>query len=113
MEANGFDLLLDAASMSSFQKTRHLLGPGGAYVTLLPSASLFGGVLLSLFSSKRCTFVTVQSRAADLERLGGWLASGELRASVERVYPLADVASALTALDSGAVQGKLAVKVAD
>jgi NADPH:quinone reductase-like Zn-dependent oxidoreductase len=107
-----FDVLLDAASMSSFQKTRHLLEPKGAYVTLLPSASLLGGVLLSLFSSTRCTFVTVQSRAADLQQLGSWLRSGELRASVEKVYALHEVASALTALQSGTVQGKLAVRIA-
>jgi NADPH:quinone reductase-like Zn-dependent oxidoreductase len=108
-----FDVVLDAASTSSFNKTRHLLERGGAYVTLLPSVSLLGGVLLSLFSNKRCTFVGVQSRAADLEQLGAWLDSDELRASVERVYPLAEVASALAALQSGAVKGKLAVRVLD
>jgi NADPH:quinone reductase-like Zn-dependent oxidoreductase len=108
-----FDLLLDAASMSSFPKTRHLLERGGAYVTLLPSLSLLGGMILSLFSSKRCTVVTVQSRAADLEQLGAWLSAGELQASVERVYPLAEVSVALAALQSGAVRGKLAVRIGD
>lgn len=106
-----FDLLLDAAAMSSFAKTRHLLNRGGAYITLLPSASLFGGILLSLFSSKRCTFVTVQSRRADLEQLGAWMAAGDLDASVERIYPLSEVGDALGALKSGAVQGKLAIRV--
>lgn len=108
-----FDLVLDAASMSSFRKTRHLLNRGGAYVTLLPSASLLGGVLLSLFSSKRCTFVTVQSRAADLDQLGAWMAAGDLDPSVERTYPLSKAGDALAALQSGAVQGKLAVHVSD
>jgi len=106
-----FDLLLDAAAMSSFAKTRHLLSRGGAYVTLLPSASLFGGMLLSLFSSKRCTFITVQSRSADLEQLGAWMAAGDLDASVERTYPLSQVGDALGALQSGAVRGKLAIRV--
>ena len=108
-----FDLLLDAASTSSFPKTRHLLERGGAYVTLLPSLSLLGGMILSLFSSKRCTVVTVQSRAADLEQLGAWLSAGELQASVESVYPLAEVSDALAALQSGAVRGKLAVRIGD
>lgn len=108
-----FDLVLDAASMSSFRETRHLIARGGAYVTLLPSASLLGGLLLSLFSSRRCTFVTVQSRAADLDQLGAWLAEGALDASVERTYPLSEVGDALAALQSGAVQGKLAIRVTD
>ncbi len=106
-----FDVLLDAAAMSSFADTRHLLNRGGAYVTLLPSLSLFGGMMLSLFNNKRCTFVTVQSRAADLDQLGAWMATGDLDASVERTYSLSEVGDALAALQSGAVQGKLAIRV--
>jgi NADPH:quinone reductase-like Zn-dependent oxidoreductase len=66
----------------------------------------------SLFSSTRCTFVTVQSRRADLEQLGAWLASGELDPSIESSYPLSEVAAALGALKSGDVRGKLAIRVA-
>jgi NADPH:quinone reductase-like Zn-dependent oxidoreductase len=74
---------------------------------------LLGGVLLSLFSSKRCTFVTVQSRAADLDQLGAWMAAGDRDASVERMYPFSEIGDALAALQSGAAQGKLAVHVSD
>lgn len=108
-----FDVLLDAASTSSFGKTRHLLNRGGAYVTLLPSLGFVGGVLQSLFTSKRCTFVTVQSREADLEQLARWVAAGELRPSVEETFALAEVTKALSALQAGAVRGKLAVRVVD
>jgi len=106
-----FDLFLDAAATSSFGEAKPLLNRGGAYVTLLPSASLFGAMLLSLFSSKRCRFVTVQSRAADLEQLAAWMVSGELKASVEETFPLSDLSIALSALDSGSVRGKLAVRI--
>lgn len=106
-----FDVLLDAAATSSFGEARRLLNRGGAYVTLLPSPSLVGGMVLSLFSSKRCGFVTVQSRAADLEQLASWIVSGALKTSVEEAFPLSDIRTALSALDSGRVQGKLAVRV--
>ncbi len=106
-----FDLFLDAAATSSFGEAKPLLNRGGAYVTLLPSASLFGAMLLSLFSSKRCRFVTVQSRAADLEQLAAWMVSGELKASVEETFPLSDLSIALSALDSGSVRGKLALRI--
>lgn len=106
-----FDLFLDAASTSSFGEAKALLNRGGSYVTLLPSASLVGGMLLSLFSSKRCAFVTVQSRAADLEQLASWMVSGELQASVEETFALSDINGALSALDSGRVRGKLAVRI--
>jgi NADPH:quinone reductase-like Zn-dependent oxidoreductase len=106
-----FDVLLDAASNSSFQETKHLLNRGGAYVTLLPSLRFFPGMLLSFFSSKRCALVTVRSRDTDLDQLGAWLATGDLRASVEQTFPLSDVSGALSMLQSGAVQGKLAVRI--
>ena len=106
-----FDVFLDAAATSSFGEAKGLLNRGGAYVTLLPSASLIGAMVLSLFSSKRCGFVTVQSRAADLEQLAAWIVSGALKTSVEETFPLSDIHTALSALDSGRVRGKLAVRI--
>lgn len=108
-----FDVVFDAASMSSFGEAKQLLNRGGAYVTLLPSASLLGAMLMSVLSSKRCGFVTVQSRAADLEQLADWMVAGKLEASVEETFPLSDISTALSALDSGAVRGKLAVRVGE
>lgn len=108
-----FDVVFDAASMSSFDEAKQLLNRGGAYVTLLPSASVLGAMLSSVFSSKRCGFVTVQSRAADLEQLADWMVAGKLKASVEETFPLSDISTALSALDSGAVRGKLAVRIGE
>jgi NADPH:quinone reductase-like Zn-dependent oxidoreductase len=108
-----FDVILDAAAASSYEETKHLLNPGGTYVTLLPSLSLFKGMLQSVFANGRCTFVTVQSRTADLEQLGSWLAAGELDASVASVFELSTVSEALAALESGRVQGKIAVQILD
>jgi len=108
-----FDVFLDAASMSSFGEAKALLNRGGAYVTLLPSASVVGGMIASLFSSKRCGFVTVRSRGADLDQLAAWMASGELKASVGETFPLSDITAALSALESGSVRGKLAVRISE
>ena len=40
-----FDVVLDAASKSSFQEVRSILEPGGTYVTLLPSLGFLAGIL--------------------------------------------------------------------
>ena len=106
-----FDVLLDAASMSSFGKTKHLLNRGGAYVTLLPSLGFLGGFVQSLLTSRRCAFVTVQSRESDLEQLARWIASGELAPCVQQTFPISEVSAALAALEGGTVRGKLAVRV--
>jgi NADPH:quinone reductase-like Zn-dependent oxidoreductase len=108
-----FDLVLDAASKSSFGKTQHLLNRGGGYVTLLPSLGFLGGFLQSLVTSKRCAFVTVQSREADLEQLARWIVSGELAPCVQETFPISEVTAALAALEAGTVRGKLSVRVSD
>lgn len=107
-----FDVVLDAASMSSFGEVRSILQPGGAYVTLLPSLGLFAGMLRGFLSGKRCGFVMVKSRAADLNRLADWLAEGKLEASVDATCPLDEVPAALAAQQAGKVQGKLAITIA-
>ncbi len=106
-----FDVVLDAACTSSFQEVRPLLERGGAYVTLLPSPSLFGGMLMSLFSTKRCRLVMVKPRAADLDQLGRWLAAGRLETSIEETFPLSEARTALSAQESGSIRGKLAIRV--
>ena len=106
-----FDVVLDAATSRSFSEAATILEPGGAYVTLLPSLGLLTGIVASVCSSKRCAFVGVKPRAADLEQLADWLATGKLTASVERTYPLSEITDALTSLASGSVRGKLAVRV--
>ncbi len=108
-----FDVVLDAASRSSFQEVRGLLNRGGAYVTLLLSPSLFAGMLVSVFSSKRASFVVVKSRAEDLDQLGRWLGTGQLNASVERTFGLSEITTALTTFEAGGARGKLAVRITD
>jgi NADPH:quinone reductase-like Zn-dependent oxidoreductase len=107
-----FDLVLDAASKSSFRKVSSILEPGGAYITLLPSLGFLMGILTSLFSGKRCGTVVVKSRAADLNRLAGWFAEGKLEASVDSTFSLDEIQAAVAAQEGGKVQGKIAVTVA-
>jgi len=107
-----FDVVLDAASMSSFGEVKSILRPGGAYITLLPSLGLFAGMLQGFLSGKRCGFVMVKARSADLNRLADWLAEGKIEASVDATLPLDEVPAALATQEAGKVQGKLAVTVA-
>jgi NADPH:quinone reductase-like Zn-dependent oxidoreductase len=106
-----FDVFVDVACASSFQEVRNLLNAKGAYVTLLPSASLFAGILASLVSSKRCGLLMVKPRSADLDQLGRWLAGGQVRASIEETFELSQVIEALSLQRSGSIRGKLAIRI--
>jgi NADPH:quinone reductase-like Zn-dependent oxidoreductase len=105
------DVFLDAACASSFQEVRGLLNPRGAYVRLLPSASLFVGMLSSLLSSKRCSLLMVKPRSADLDQLARWLAGGQVRVPIEESFALSQVTEALSLQESGSIRGKVVIRI--
>ncbi len=106
-----FDLVLDVASTSSYGTCAHLLNPGGAYVTLMPSVGLVFGLMRTLFSSRRCGFVMVKPVAADFAQISTWFDEGKLRPQVDSTFPLADLPRALEHLHSGGVRGKIAITI--
>jgi hypothetical protein len=79
-------------------------------VTTLPSPGVFAGKLAALLSSRRCEFVAVKSRAADLKLVAGWLADTMAVPIAER-FSVRDVKAALDALAKGRLLGRLAVQV--
>ncbi len=107
-----FDIVFDVASNASFGACAHLLAPRGAYVTLLPSPSLFVGKAQALFSQRSCDFVVVLSLAANLAQVSRWFDEGKLKPVLERTYPFAELPAALERMKSGEVRGKLALTVA-
>lgn len=108
-----FDLVLDAASTSSYAECSAQLDERGAYVTLLPGPSLVTGLLASLFSSRSVGFIGVKAVRGDLDQVAAWMAEGALRVSLEAVFPFEDVPAALTRLAAGQVAGKVAVAFDD
>jgi NADPH:quinone reductase-like Zn-dependent oxidoreductase len=105
-----FDVVFDAAAAHGYFACKHQLAPRGAYVTTLPSPGVFAGKLAALLSSRRCEFVAVKSRAADLELVAGWLADTMAVPIAER-FSVRDVKAALDALAKGRLLGRLAVQV--
>lgn len=109
IEGGPFDVILDAAATASYRACRSLLTPRGAYVTTLPGAGLLLDMLWAAFSERRAGFVVVRSRQADLAQLGAWMAAGELEATLDTTVPRTEIERGLARLQSGAVQGKVAI----
>lgn len=108
---DAYDVVFDSPGVSSFGAISPCLRPGGAYVTTLPGAALLTGTLRALFSSKRCHFVQVASRRADLELVGGWLADG-LQVTIDSTHPIADLGAALARQNARDRVGRVVVDVA-
>jgi NADPH:quinone reductase-like Zn-dependent oxidoreductase len=107
-----YDIIFDAAAAYSYGKCSDLLKAGGAYITTLPSLSFVGGKLASLFSSKRCSFVIVSPKTADLAALGVWLSEG-LKLPIDSSYPVRKVGDAMARQKRGGMKGRIVVDVLD
>lgn len=113
-----YDLVLDVQAHRSARDWQRVLMPDGAYRVLGGSAwRIVQSVLLGQFASR--------SSEQSLGILPGWphtrqdmdevnesLASGAVRAVVERVYPLAEASAALRHVADGRAMGKVVVEIA-
>jgi NADPH:quinone reductase len=105
-----FDVVFDAAAVSSWTATRHLLGRGGVYVTTLPGPAIVLHLGLSLFTATRAKMVMVKNRAEDLALLGRWLNEG-LKVPIDSTVPVRDVVAGIKRLAAGERRGRISVDV--
>jgi len=107
-----FHLFLDAAAVYSFGKIRHLLVPGGRYVTTLPSASqVFWENWYKLNGKKRVSGIWVKMNPPDLNYLTELVDSGRLRTHLDNSFTLDTIADAHSRSETGRVVGKIAINI--
>lgn len=112
-----YDVVLDAVGTSSFRRAAAALVPGGHYLTTVPSAAILPQMawtrlpgIRRLRGGRRATLATtglrpVAAKVRDMEHLLDLTDRGELRAVVDRTYPLAEAVEANRYVDSGAKRG--------
>jgi NADPH:quinone reductase-like Zn-dependent oxidoreductase len=117
---NCYDLILDIGGNPSPTRLRRALTPRGTAVIIggEEGGSLTGGMdrqlralTVSLFVGQRLTGLLCKENAADLERLTKLIETGALTPSIDRTYPLAEVADAMRHLAAGQARGKVAITV--
>ena len=109
---SAYDVVFDTPGVHSFGKCAKVLRPGGTYVTTLPDGSLVTGMARALFTSKKCRFVQVASKRADLELVGGWLSDG-LEVRIDSRHRVADLGAALKRQTDRTRVGRVVVDVAE
>ena len=109
---SAYDVVFDTPAVHSFGHCAKILRAGGTYVTTLPDAALITGMARALFTSKRCCFVQVASRRADLELVGRWLSDG-LEVLIDSRHKIADLGAALKRQTDRGRVGRVVVDVAE
>jgi len=107
-----YDIVFDTPAVHSFGRCAKILRTGGAYITTLPNAALINGLAHALFTSKRCHFVQVASKRADLELVSSWLSDG-LEVPIDSRHKIADLSAALKRQTDRGRIGRVVVDVAD
>ena len=110
-----YDFVFDAGGKTSVFKCRKLLKPNGKY-----TATDFGpwmqtpllALWTSLVGSKKVLFPLPESSKPFTEQLATFLKNGQLRAVIDRTYPLEQVADAYRYVGTKQKNGIVAIQVA-
>jgi NADPH:quinone reductase-like Zn-dependent oxidoreductase len=114
------DLMLDIAGSRSFLACRRVLTPdatvvmiGGrmTYRGLGPLPHIVGTMLKAKGRSQKLKSFVAKINTDDLTFLGELLEAGQIKAVVERTYPLAEAADALAYLGEGHAKAKLILTI--
>jgi len=120
--ATTYDVIFDLAGNHSFSACKRVLTPRGMHVGggILDGPKsmtvMFGGLLLTLlqsqFSRQKFTTFVAKAKREDLTLIGELLASGQLKAMIEKRYRLEEVADAMRYQATWHVRGKLVISLA-
>ncbi|MBV8201786.1 MAG: NAD(P)-dependent alcohol dehydrogenase, partial [Acidobacteria bacterium] len=119
-DAGSYEVIFDAAGVSSFDVCEPALAAGGAYVTTRPGPAIALAhlrVALSRLADRhgvrRAAAVHTRPKGADLSVLADLIAAGRLRPVIDRVYALDEVRQAHAASQAGHPRGKIVLRIAE
>jgi NADPH:quinone reductase-like Zn-dependent oxidoreductase len=112
-----YDVIFDAVGKSTFSKCRAALKPDGVYLSTVPTLGLMVRMAFTARSTgKKAAFMATGLRKpaekrADLEFLSKLIQQETLKAVVDRVYPLTQMADAHRYVETGHKRGSVAVMI--
>ena len=107
-----YDIIFDAVGKSSFTRCRDSLEPNGIYLATDPKLAVFLSMLWTMMAgSKKAIWALGPERAEDLEYLTELIEAGEIKAIIDRRYPLEQMAEAHRYVEKGHTSGNVIITV--
>ncbi len=114
-----FDLIVDMVGNHSPKTPTKVLAPEGRLVIIGGSKGdwigpIMGPVLAMLtqpFVDQKLIILLAQLKSEDLETLAGLMNNGTVRPVIDRLYPLSEVASAISYSETGRARGKIILQM--
>lgn len=109
-----YKFIFDAVGKSNFGSCKHLLQPGGVYISseLGPGAENLYLPILTKFNEKRVIFPFPMNCKRTLEFMNGLLANAEFKPVIDRTYTLESIKNAYTYVMSGEKTGNVLISYA-
>lgn len=117
-----YDLVLDCVGNRSLSACRRILNPRGRLVLVgvpknasIPAlvARLIAMLVLSPFLRQKMSFFIAKVKKEDLTTLGDLMASGKIKALIDRRYRLSEAAEAFRYMREGHARGKVVITFED
>jgi NADPH:quinone reductase-like Zn-dependent oxidoreductase len=117
-----YDLILDVVGNRALLDVRKVMQPKAIYIGIGGGGPEEGGFLgpmlgsikemvVSRFVSQSFVFFLADTNPKDLAELAGMLQTGKVRSVIDKRYPLADAASALSYVEQGHSRGKVIIRM--
>lgn len=113
-----YDIIFDAAGKSSYGRCQHLLTENGVYLSTVLSPGIVLNMLwTAIVGSKKAKIAfaglrPASEQAQDLRFITELMEAGQLKALIDRSYPLAETAAAHRYVDTGRKTGSVVITVA-
>ncbi|MEN8698538.1 NAD(P)-dependent alcohol dehydrogenase [Bacillus infantis] len=110
-----YDVIFDAVGKRSFSQCKHSLKPKGVYLsTVLSISILFNMLQTAVFGKKKAFFVTagLMQNHSNLIFLRELYDAGNIKAVIDRRYPLEQVAEAHRYVEKGHKKGNVVITLA-
>jgi NADPH:quinone reductase-like Zn-dependent oxidoreductase len=111
-----YDIIYDTVGKTSFTKSKNSLTDEGIYLTTVPTPGIMLRALWPAKNGKKVKFLAAGLRSAskkikDLAFLTELIEAGELKAVIDRSYPLEELADAHRYVEKGHKKGNVVITV--
>jgi NADPH:quinone reductase-like Zn-dependent oxidoreductase len=107
-----YDIVFDVVAKKSFSDCKRALLPKGIYITTVPNpAFILQSFWTHLWPDKKATFIMVRPSGKDLKLLRALIEAGKVKAIIDKIFSLQEVAAAHAYCEVGHTRGKTIIRI--